>query len=411
MPEKDRFGDKLREKERGEEAQYFAKRDRELVEKKHIPAERRGEVSIREAALRRCPECAKRLANHSFDAIAVAECPYCRGIWISRDGIESVARRESESFLGRFFSMTEQAMNGRTTLRTIVAATDFSENAEIALAWAEQLAGQHRATLILVHASGFEPVAAPDYVPLPEECYDQVRTSAKAQLEREAEKARRGGVTVECELGFGLASEIVIAAAQRYDADVIVAGTRGHTGWKRLFLGSTAARLVRQAQCPVLTVQHSDAGPPRPIRTVLVATDFSEDAGLATEAATRILGTTGPDRRIVLLHAYRVPFEASYLPGPILADAISAADVEVKQTIERLAAKLRDTGLNVDTVICEGYPPDKIVEQARSIRADLISIGTHGRSGVNRLFLGSTAERVLGSAPCPVLTVRRESST
>ena len=410
MPEKDRFGDKLREKERGEEAQYFAKRDRELIEKKPTPVERPDEVSIREAALRRCPECAKRLANRSFDAIALAECPYCRGIWISRDGIESVARREGESFLGRFFSMNEQAMNGRTTLRTIVAATDFSENAEIALAWAEQLARQHRATLILVHASGFEPVAAPEYVPLPEHS-DRVRASAKMQLEREVEKAQKGGVTVDCELGFGPAFEVVIAAAQRYDADVIVAGTRGHTGWKRLFLGSTAARLVRQAQCPVLTVQQSDAGPPRPIRTVLVATDFSEDAGLATEAATRILGATGAERRIVLLHAYRVPFEASYLPGPILADAISAADVEVKQTIERLAAKLRDTGLNVDTVICEGYPPDKIVEQARSIRADLISMGTHGRSGVNRLFLGSTAERVLGSAPCPVLTVRRESST
>ncbi len=411
MSEKDRFGEQLRKKERGEEAQYFGKRDRELTEKKHPPVERPDDVSTREAALRRCPECAKRLANRRFDAIALAECPYCRGIWMSRDGIESVARRESESFLGRFFSMNEQAMNGRTTLRTIVAATDFSENAEIAFAWAEQLARQHRATLVLVHASGFEPVAAPEYVPLPEQHYDRVRASAKMQLEREAEKAQKGGVTVDCELGYGLASEVVIAAAQRYDADVIVAGTRGHTGWKRLFLGSTAARLVQQAHCPVLTVHQSDAGAPRPIRTVLVATDFSEDAGLATEAATRILGATGADRRIVLLHAYRVPFEASYLPGPILADAISATDLEVKRTIERLAAKLRDTGINVDTVICEGYPPDKIVEQAQSIRADLISIGTHGRSGVNRLFLGSTAERVLGSAPCPVLTVRRESST
>jgi len=83
---------------------------------------------MREAALRRCPECAKRLANRSFDAIALAKCPYCRGIWISRDGIESVARRES--FLRCFFSMNEQAMNGRTTLPTSVAATDFSENAQ-----------------------------------------------------------------------------------------------------------------------------------------------------------------------------------------------------------------------------------------------------------------------------------------
>jgi nucleotide-binding universal stress UspA family protein len=288
-------------------------------------------------------------------------------------------------------------------LRTIVVATDFSDNARVALTWAEQLARQHGGALLLVHALKPE--------------FDQIGTSmlpqhwhVKQQLEREAEQARSGGITVDCEVGVGAAFEIVIEAARRHEADVIVVGTRGHTNWKRLLLGSTAARLVRNAPCPVFTIHPTDAGPPRPVRTVLVPTDFSEDAALAAEAATRILGVTGADRRLVLLHAYDVPFEATYLPGPLVLRAMTAAAARPKETIEELAAKMRDSGITVDTLTCEGYPPRMILDQAKTVGADLIAMGTHGRSGMDRVFIGSTAERVVASAPCPVLTVRRDLS-
>jgi nucleotide-binding universal stress UspA family protein len=279
----------------------------------------------------------------------------------------------------------------------------------VALAWAEQVARQHRAALTLVHAFRPEPPLAPEFVPWPHRYYDEIRTSVKSQLDRQAETARRSGVTVDRELRFGLAVDIIIAVAERRRADLIVAGTRGRTGWKRLLLGSTAARLIQKARCPVLTVHPTDAGSPRPVRTVLVPTDFSEDAALAMEAATRILGVPGADRRMVLLHAYHVPYEATYLPAPVLMDAIGAADARAKRTIEELAAKLRETGIRVDTVTCEGDPPEAILDHAKSVGADLIAMGTHGLSGLNRLLLGSTAERVVASAPCPVLTVRREA--
>jgi nucleotide-binding universal stress UspA family protein len=159
----------------------------------------------------------------------------------------------------------------------------------------------------------------------------------------------------------------------------------------------------------VLTVG-ADAGVPRPLRTVLVATDFSEDAALAADAATRIVGGPRADRRMVLLHAYHVPYEATYCPAPVLSDAIAAADARVTRMIHELAAKLRDTGFAVDTVTCEGDPPEAILDHARSLGADLVAMGTHGRSGTDRLLLGSTAERVVASAPCPVVTVRRPSA-
>jgi nucleotide-binding universal stress UspA family protein len=71
-----------------------------------------------------------------------------------------------------------------------------------------------------------------------------------------------------------------------------------------------------------------------------------------------------------------------------------------------LAAKIRDADIKVDTVTCEGDPARIILRHATSVSADLIAMGTHGRSGMDRLFLGSTAARVVTSAPCAVLTVR-----
>jgi nucleotide-binding universal stress UspA family protein len=282
----------------------------------------------------------------------------------------------------------------------------LSGNAAAALAWAEQLAKQHAALLVLVHAVGGDSFAAPPFVPLLREHHDEIRARLATQLDRAAERARRDGLKIECELAVGSASGVVAAAVRRRHADLVVAGTRGRTSWNRLLLGSTAARLVRNAGCPVLTIHPTDVGSPRPVRTVLVPTDFSEDAALAADAAIGILGK--PDRRLVLLHAYQIPPEATYLPAHIMRDAVSAVEAEARHTIEELAGKVRGTGIAVETVTCEGYAPQVILDQAKSIGADLIAMGTHGRFSIDRLFLGSTAERVLASAPCPVLTVRRD---
>ena len=297
-----------------------------------------------------------------------------------------------------------------TMLGTIVVATDFSANARLACAWAEKLAQQHDAKVVLVHGFTTAPGNAPALVQLPQAYHDDIRARLTSQLDDEAKIVRRSGVTVHCELVAGGAADVVTAVAAKYGADIIVAGTRGRTGLTRLFLGSTAARLMAIARCPVLTVRPTDAGSPRMVRCVLVPIDFSADAAAAAETATRILGGPVTGRRIVLLHAYQVPYEATYLPAPILEDAIAAADAKAKGLIEERAADLRATGIQIDTVCCEGDPAQAILDYAKSMNADLIAMGTHGCSELRRLFVGSIAERVVASAPCPVLTVGRGSA-
>jgi nucleotide-binding universal stress UspA family protein len=77
-----------------------------------------------------------------------------------------------------------------------------------------------------------------------------------------------------------------------------------------------------------------------------------------------------------------------------------------QQQIDKLMAKAQAAKVRVRGLLLEGTPADRIVRAARSYHADVIVIGTHGRTGLARVFLGSVAERVVGTAPCPVLTVR-----
>jgi nucleotide-binding universal stress UspA family protein len=248
--------------------------------------------------------------------------------------------------------------------------------------------------------------AAPEFVPMPPTYYDAMRVASEQRLDRDAAELRQSGLTVESELVVGRAVTGVLEAAERHRADLLVAGTRGRTGWKRFLLGSTAKRLVRDAPCPVLTVHEKDAGPPRPLHTVLVPTDFSEDATLAVEAAASALAPEG-ERRLVLVHAFGIPIETEHHPARLLIEALRAAEGTAQARIEALRTKLERPGLTIETLVREGHPADVILAHAEAVRADLIAMGTHGRSGIDRLLLGSTTERVLPLAPCPVLTVHQ----
>ena len=82
---------------------------------------------------------------------------------------------------------------------------------------------------------------------------------------------------------------------------------------------------------------------------------------------------------------------------------------EADQTLSRYVGELREQGLDVESIVREGYPATAIVDEAAAQRADLIVIGTHGLSGLKHLLLGSIAERVVQKAPCPVLAVKRRA--
>jgi DNA repair exonuclease SbcCD ATPase subunit len=103
MPEKDSFGDKLRDKERGEEEQHFAKRDRELLQKLRAASRPTDEMRAQEIPQGRCPKCGKPLEKGRVDDIVLEKCASCGGLWLGGDEIAKLSQHDSESFLGRLF--------------------------------------------------------------------------------------------------------------------------------------------------------------------------------------------------------------------------------------------------------------------------------------------------------------------
>lgn len=281
--------------------------------------------------------------------------------------------------------------------RRIIVATDVSMNAGIALRWAIALARTHDAHITLVHA--IEPLTLSS-IPL------ALQDAVAQQMATLEEEVRQAGVEVTSHAGVGRTWEIVAEAVDDVGADLIVVGARGHTPYTGMLLGSTADRIIRTARVPVLTVHPGDAEAPEHIRTVLVATDFSEEAGLACEVTLRLLGPPR-DHRLVLLHAWEPLVDYGFgVAGPI-AHQLDEVESEARSMLGPVAERLTAEGWSVDVAIRQGYPAAVIEREADQIGADLIAVGTRGRTGLGNLMLGSIAERVLHHAPCPVLSVRR----
>ena len=287
----------------------------------------------------------------------------------------------------------------------ILAATDFSETAEAALEWASELARLQGARLELVHAVTVPPAMA-GFVP-PGPLFDEeVRAAALARLGEAAVRLREIGAEVSTHLAMGIPSAAIIDRAEELSAAAIVMGTRGLTGLRHLLLGSTTERVMHRAPCPVLSVHPGDRGRHRPIRSILVPTDFSRDAELAIEAAHRLLAPLEKDARLIVLHAFNLPIEyTAYGPIPLSLNYLKDAGLEAERRLEEMREGLQREGLEVETVAREGDPAAVIADEAEKRNVDLIAMGTHGGSALRHLLLGSTAERVLQHASCPVMTI------
>lgn len=142
-------------------------------------------------------------------------------------------------------------------------------------------------------------------------------------------------------------------------------------------------------------------------RRMLVPTDFSPPSERAWELARRLARAVCAE--IVLLHVYvppPPPFVDVGVPAPAVIDIYAETRKWVEDQLTRWAETATGEGLTVKTVLRDGSAHREIIATAQDENADLIAIGTHGYSGVERLLLGSVAEKVIRLAPCPVLAIR-----
>lgn len=141
------------------------------------------------------------------------------------------------------------------------------------------------------------------------------------------------------------------------------------------------------------------------MRRILFPTDFSEAAESAEREAARLAGASGAE--LVLLHvASEAPLWGETLYTAKVRDVFESQRRWAEDALAVRVAALAAAGVPARAVVRSGVAWEEIVRTAADEQADMIVIGTHGRTGLERIFLGSVAERVLRQAPCPVLTVR-----
>ena len=142
-------------------------------------------------------------------------------------------------------------------------------------------------------------------------------------------------------------------------------------------------------------------------RRILHASDFSP---ASRPAFRRALDLARANRaRLTIVHVYStiVPLMGEgYVTAQVYDRWLADARADAQRRLRRLLAQAKKSAVRAKGLLLEGIPHDRIVRAARSTRADLVVLGTHGRTGLGRVFLGSVAARVVTLAPCPVLTVR-----
>lgn len=283
-------------------------------------------------------------------------------------------------------------------IHTVVFPTDGSAWAEHAFAQAAFYAANHDAALHVLTVrpgrAGQPAVTAPGLVT--DAFRDQLRTAAADSI---------GLDLILADLEATSPEDGILDYAERVDADLVVMSTHGRTGLSRLLVGSVAEAVARRAHCPVLTVRPTAERAVVRARRILVPTDFSAMAYHALAHAVALARLHGA--ALDLVHIVEPH------PEPGLAGAVVGWGEDRPHRVEEARMALRDLteevefdGLPVALHALIGQPALGVLEAAEKLDSDLIVMGTHGRTGARRFFLGSVAEKVVQLAPCPAFVVK-----
>jgi len=280
----------------------------------------------------------------------------------------------------------------------VLFPTDGSDAAERALDLAVAVAGAHDAELHVLYVADTNQ---PSLSRIQGQVVDALEGEGDRIVEDAATTARNAGVDVTTEVVQGGPSQTILDYVDARGVDLVVMGTRGERDVERLLLGSVTERVVRSSPVPVLAVP-PDSDRTYPPESLLVGTDGSDGSDAALDEAVGIAGDADATLHVL-----------SVIEGSLLGiDVRSAAAAEERERrdeglLETARERASEAGIStVETAIEEGGVVDTLNEYAADHEVDLIVVGTHGRTGIDRRLIGSVTEDLLRTADVPVLSVR-----
>jgi nucleotide-binding universal stress UspA family protein len=291
----------------------------------------------------------------------------------------------------------------------VLLATDGSAGANVAVSLVEALRWPSDTSIEIVSVLDVHATHAIPFAPLPMDA-DPLEDALEAQLHEtlqdSADRLRGRGFAVATSLRVGRPVPSILERAREMRADLIVCGSRGHGQLRSMMFGSVSAGLCDLASCPVLVAR-------RPVMSrVLLAQDGSWPA-MAAEQVVRqwpmFQDVTIEVASVVQVHAVWQDAFAMLTVGP----GLQRYEEELHESRQQLMRAQRDSvhrllraGRHATPTLHEGDPAAAIVSTAEDTDTDLIVIGTHGRTGMERMVIGSVARAVLLHSPASVLLVR-----
>lgn len=281
---------------------------------------------------------------------------------------------------------------------TILVPTDGSTAAETAVETALDLAQRFDASLHAINVVELDEYPAD----VESEAAEEVTQRGEETLATVRDQAADVGVSATTHVieTADPTHQTIIDYAIDHDAALIVMGTHGRTGLNRLVLGSVTERTLRTSPVPVLTV-HEDITLDPDFETILVPTDGSEAANVAADHGITLAGAT--DAAMHVVHVVDLTAVSGEFGG---AEVLNALEEAGQQAVDDVIDRARKADLRtVEASVLSGTPARAILDYAEERDIDLIVMGTHGRTGLERYLLGSVTEKIVRVADVPVLTV------
>jgi nucleotide-binding universal stress UspA family protein len=282
-------------------------------------------------------------------------------------------------------------------IKKILCPVDFFPASDAAVKYAAGLAANYNATIHLLHVVTPIPLTVYEYVVDTSDIIRSMETSSSEEMNKLVAGLKGTGVQTETEVRLGDVYDEIKRVIEETKPDLIVMGTHGRRGVERWFMGSTTEKLLRHTPVPMVTIAAAGEKFLAPPRRIMVTTDFSEGTSDALAFAFSVAQEN--ESNVTLLHVVN-DVEAD-VSGRYRDPLVNGVRKQLEDMVPAEARNWCDIVTRVET----GVPYRIIKRVLEDERIDLLVMNIHGKGMLDRALLGSTAERVVRTAGCPVMMI------